>query len=181
MKRIFITLLLIMTYCLPTYASEQDIVNSFTNFTNNIVAEIQDSYNKNPYKVRFYEPLDIQRKYYNDNGHWYKISKCNLRSSIDIQRTDSLITPYIGYFTLNSDTINYYSSDNPKGEYRTREEAEKASLQRLSISETEYRFSYAYQNGQWVLKLAEWKDPDLTNGLWKEGTLSTPQSNFVIK
>lgn len=169
-----------MTYCLPTYANEQDIVNSFTNFTNNIVSEVQANYNTTPYKVKYIIVSEREKVFNKAGNYWVKFGKTNLRSSINIKRTDSLITPYIGYLILSCDFIDYYSSNNNNGEFKTKEQAEKAFLLRINPSNDETRFTYAYQNGKWILKYVEWRTPLINNGLWVQSDLKTPQERFLI-
>lgn len=172
-------LLLLMTCCLPTYANEQDIVNSFTNFTNKILSEIRASYAREDYYVNFHkETIEDKRDGIRGN-YWYKMGYSDLRSSIDIRKTDSLMTPYEGYLILGNSTVRYYSPNNTIGEYQTRQEAELAKLKKVTFDEYEYKFVYAYQNGQWVLKALFWRDPNITNGLWEVTELGNPLDMYI--
>ena len=172
-------LLLLMTYCLPTYANEQEIVNSFTDFTNQILSEIRASYAREDYYVDFCKETIEDKRYGIRGNYWYKMGHCDLRSSIDVRKTDSLMTPYEGYLILGNSTVRYYSHNNANGEYQTREEAESAKLKKITFNEYEQKFVYAYQNGQWVLKAVFWKDPNITKGLWKVTGLRTPIDTYI--
>ena len=139
-------LLLLMTYCLPTYANEQDIVNSFKVFVANLVAPIEATYNKG-----YYDIVDGINGYCKTNNY-------DLTYTYDIKKSDSIMYPYIGILSVRNKTA---SSKN----YKTEQEARNAFDVQF-VLENEKRYIYKYDNGKWVGKVAYYK----LNGQWKETT-----------
>ena len=146
MKKIFILLLLLMTYCLPTYANEQEIVNSFKVFVANLVAPIEATYNKG-----YYDIVDGTDGYFKTNDY-------DLTYTYDIKKSDSIMYPYIGILSVRNKTA--FSKN-----YKTEQEARNAFDVQF-ISENEERYIYKYDNGKWVGKVAYYK----LNGQWKVTT-----------
>ena len=152
MKKLFIMLICLVTFCNNCFADEQEIVADFTNFTNNICNEIKENYKE--IKVA-YVPYDRDIDY---GDFWVKRQRTNLSSSIDIQKTSSLISPYMGILILSNDYTLYHSTDNLKGNYHTALEAEKANIATITKGDGLYRFTYMYQNGEWILKRVQYRN-----------------------
>lgn len=152
MKKFILALICLFCFSLNCFASEQEIVNSFVNFTNNISNEIRENYKE--VKVA-YVPYDRDIDY---GDFWVKRQKTNLNSSIDIQQTTSLISPYMGILILSNDYTLYHSTDNLKGNYQTASEAEKANIPVTSKGDGLYKFIYMYQSGEWVLKRVQYRN-----------------------
>ena len=138
--------LLLLLFCNNCLASDQDVANSFKEFTGAIINEIQESYDKGDVGIRLSGA---------GNGKWIKYSYTNLAHAIDVQKTSSIMSPYVGKLVITYNIINYYSDKYPDGNFPTRYEAEvadKKKLWNLPLDKmNRYIFTYAYQNGQWVL------------------------------
>lgn len=152
MRKFILTLICLFCFSVSCFASEQEIINSFTNFTNNISNEIRENYKE--VKV-VYVPYDRDTDY---GDFWVKRQRTNLSSSFDIQQTTSLISPYMGILILSNDYTLYHSTDNLKGNYQTASEAEKADIPVTSKGDGLYKFTYMYQSGEWVLKRVQYRN-----------------------
>ena len=168
MKKFILTLMCLLCFSVICFAGEQEEVDSFKAMTNNIVSEIQESYNHGA-KV----------EYSRITNQWYKYQATNLQSAIDIQKTDSLISPYKGILELQADNIYFYTIDNEKGDYANKEEASKASLSRLKKATTKTQFIYMYQDNNWVLKQVQSRFLDEYR--WFKDEFKSPQEYFCMK
>ena len=167
MKKFILTLICLFCFSLNCFAGEQEAVDSFKTMTNNIVSEIQESYNHGA-KVR----------YSHITNQWYKYQVTNLQSAIDIQKTESLISPYKGILELQADKIWYISKDNSAGHFATKEEAEKVNSSKYNPAYSVYRFTYMYQGDSWVLKDVCFRFLDEYS--WKDDEIKTPQQIFKM-
>ena len=146
MKRIFITLLLIMTYCLPTYANEQEIVNSFKAFVADLVAPVEATYGNG-----YYEVIDGSEGYFKTRNYGFTYT-------YDIKKSDSVMFPYIGILEVSNKT-NFTKT------YATEAEARNA-FDIDFISEDRQKYIYKYDNGKWIGKVAYYE----LKGQWKESS-----------
>lgn len=160
-------LICLVAFCSSCFAGEQEAVASFKSLTGNIVAEIQNNINEGG-KVRYFAKGD----------YWFKHQKVNLKSAIDIHKTDSLISPYKGILELQADDVKYYSIGNDKGHYTNKEEAKGAGFPRIIPAITKTRFIYMYQNEVWVLKDVQYQFLD--EYIWKQNDLKSPQEYFCV-
>ena len=129
MKKIFIMLLLLMTYCLPTYANEQEIVASFQTFARNLVAPIEATYGKGYYRI-----------VKSDRGY-FKSKQTDFSYSCDIKKTDSVMYPYLGILEISN-------KDNFSKLFATEAEARNVMIYTMETYNT-HRFTYRYCNGKW--------------------------------
>nr|DAL54016.1 MAG TPA_asm: hypothetical protein [Caudoviricetes sp.] len=175
LKKILVLVMLAMTICSISFASEQDIVNSFTSFTNGIISEIQESHNRGDSQVKW-----VPFNEYSSSGYWSKFGIDGLNASIDIRKTNSLVTPYIGILNLSAEQFRYkYSKGaNAKAEFSTKVAAENAKIKGAGVQLVS-RFTYGYQNESWVLKKREWKY-QFIDDYWHDGKLLTPQQEFIL-
>lgn len=167
MKKLFIMLICLVAFCNGCFASEQEAVDSFKAMTNNIVSEIQDNFNQGG-KV----------KYSVDSNKWHKYRNLNLQSAIDVQKTESLISPYKGILELQSDTARYYSTVKGQWYYDNKNDAKEASLYEVIPAITKMRFIYMYQDYNWVLKQVQYQFLD--EYVWKQNDLKSPQEYFCV-
>lgn len=152
MKKFILTLICLFCFSISCFASEQEIVDGFKDFTNKISNEIIENYKE--VKVA-YVPYDRDTDY---GDFWVKRQRTNLNSSIDIQQTTSLISPYMGILILSNDYTLYHSIDNLNGNYKTALEAEKANIPVTTKGDGLYKFTYMYQNREWVLKRVQYRN-----------------------
>lgn len=167
MKKIILVLICLFCFNITCFADQQEVVNSFTNFTNNIISELQANFNEGA-KVR-------KAKYYD---FWYKAERTNLQASIDIQKTNSLISPYEGILEIRYDSIRYNTEDCVDGEFDTEEEAKNANIPRYISDYTMEKYFYLYQGNKWTLKRVMGRlksDPT-----WFDMSLHTPQENNMF-
>ena len=142
MKKIILALICLFCFNVTCFANEQEVINSFKKLVNELCIHEQATYGV---RVSYIS-------YKNGKGYWSKYQKTNLKTEIDIQKTNSIISPYKGIVILRNDIIDYCSNDNPKGQYATKEEAEKADMQWYKRAKCEYRYIYIYQNNEWQLE-----------------------------
>lgn len=167
MKKIILALICLFCFNVTCFANEQEVVNSFTNFTNNIISELQANFDEGA-KVR-------KAKYYD---FWYKQQRTNLQASIDIQKTNSLISPYEGILEIRYDSIRYSTETCTNGEFNTEEEARNATVTRYISDDTIEKYLYIYQGNQWKLKrvMSRLK----SEPTWFDIDLQTPQQNNIF-
>lgn len=167
MKKFILTLICLFCFSVSCFASEQETVDSFKAVTNNIIFEIQDNFNQGG-KV----------KYSVDSNKWHKYRNLNLQSAIDVQKTDSLISPYKGILELQADTARYYSTVKGQWYYDSKNDAKEASFYEVIPAITKMRFVYMYQDGNWVLKQVQYQFLD--EYVWKQNDLKSPQEYFCV-
>lgn len=167
MRKFILTLICLFCFSVSCFASEQEAVDIFKTMTNNIVSEIQDNFNQGG-KV----------KYSVDSNKWHKYRNLNLQSAIDVQKTDSLISPYKGILELQADTARYYSITKGQWYYDSKNDAKEASLYEVIPAITKMRFVYMYQDNNWVLKQVQYQFLD--EYVWKQNDLKSPQEYFCV-
>jgi hypothetical protein len=118
--------------------------------------EIVKAFNK---IAREYIPAHIARTptVYNAPCGWNKwYWEPSTDYTIDVRKTDSLVSPYVGVVTFG--VTSYYTACHP-----TREEAEKDGNY-PNTYDFEHRYTFSYQDDKWVLKSREAKVK--YNGQW---------------
>lgn len=173
MKKFILTLICLFCFNLNCFAGEQEAIDSFKAMANNIVSEIQESYNHGA-KVEYME----YKPKFNIGDYWYKYQMTNLKVEFEVQKTDSLISPYKGILELQADKIWYISKDNSAGHFATKEEAEKVNSSKYNPAYSVYRFTYMYQGDSWVLKDVCFRFLDEYS--WKDDEIKTPQQIFKM-
>ena len=120
-------------------ATDQEIVASFQQFITEQLTPIYETYKGNHYSV-----LGLSKDYSSKRQEWFK-SKSDLDSkySIDVEKTNSLVSPYIGTLVIK---IHYFSSEH----FPSYASAEAATASRINDTTT-YTFKIAYQKEKWVL------------------------------
>ena len=147
MKRLLTVLIILFSYCIPGYASEQEAIDSFINIVNQIQAGIEKTYTDEYATVKF-----VEKGKYN-KAYWFKQRNGNLSVAYDIKKSDSLISPYNGIIDVSYDSLVYYDLNNYDGHFQTELEAQNAMLKKTNnYSGRNRKFFYAYQNNKWVLK-----------------------------
>lgn len=142
MKKIILTLICLFCFNVTCFANEQEVINSFKKLVNELCIHEQATYGVRVSYV----------SYENGKGYWSKYQKTNLKAEIDIQKTNSIISPYKGIAILQNDVIDYCSNDNPKGQYATKQEAEQADMKWYKPAKFKYQYIYVYQDEKWELK-----------------------------
>lgn len=165
--------LFLLAFCSNCFASDQDVANSFKEFTGAIINEIQESFDRGDFCTMLSGV---------GNGKWIKLSYINLVHAIDVQKTSSIMSPYVGKLAITYNIIDYYSDKYPDGNFPTRYEAEIADKKKLPAlpldKMTRYIFTYAYQNGQWVLVKSQSCEP-LLRGQYFDRKMAIPQKNCI--
>ena len=143
MKRILLILSVVfMSFSSICFAeSDQEIVDSFKEHVNGIMQPIIDSYNFDSSWVTFHEKQPYVK---GSKDFW---SKCSLELPtfrVDVKKTDSLISPYIGELIGTQNCIEY------AGKYNSENEAKTANIVENIRFMRSFKFIYAYQEGQWV-------------------------------
>lgn len=139
-------------------SEEQDAVKSFKKVAADFIAS---------YEVNKREWV---RSLPGDPG-WKKVKHEVGEYSIDVRRTDSLISPYVG--VLQFSLKFYITASHP-----TREEAERDVAFKILGSST-HEHTYVFQDEQWVIKLRkhridgmvklgmmDWYECDRNDGCW---------------
>jgi hypothetical protein len=111
-------------------------------------AEVVASFKKHlaDYAVSF--KTDRRESVRETSGGWRKnYYEVGDNYSIDLQRTASLVSPYVG-------TVEFHFVMHSTAFHKTREEAE-ADNKFISSESFRHRHSYAYQDSAWVLNLRE--------------------------
>lgn len=167
MKEIILALICLFCFNITCFADEQEIVNSFTGFTNNIISELQANFDEGA-KVRKAKARNF----------WFKQQRTNLQASIDIQKTNSLISPYEGILEIHIDCINYVTNDNSMGIFNTEEEARNATIPSYYSDFSYDKFIYLYQGNKWELKrvMSRLK----SEPTWFDSGLETPQEMYMF-
>ena len=134
MKKIFLLVILALTICCTAFANEQAIVDSFANFINPKIVEVQQSYENSKPVVTYVEGNKYVKSYYTKD-----IERFSYR--VDVRETDSLMSPYIGVLELK----RVGTSFKP---HATEQEALNENQVWIDFV-TRYRLVYNYNNGNW--------------------------------
>lgn len=178
MKKITLLLLSLYTICCGlVYASEQDMLDSFTQFADSQIQPIKESYKTGKYEIRQFLDPPKGNECGLPCGYFYKIQYINLQASYDVKKTYSLLNPYVGTILMSNDKLFYYSNDNTFGKYATETEAEEANLARRKDG-AKMKFLYVYRDGQWILnKVINYTD----NKSGSKAGLEPPPFYFLVK
>lgn len=145
-NRVLIFTLLMVSFCLPvSAATDAEVVSSFKQYASDQLAKILETYEGVHYKVAYIEPDRYSSK---PKGYWFKLTgMVDPNYKIDVQKTNSLVSPYVATLEVNYKTLFYY--DRP-----TKETAEAVTdIKRVSIEV--YKFTVAYQDEKWVVTEAK--------------------------
>lgn len=123
--------------------NDTEILNSFKQYVDTEMQKVFATYEGNHNRIAYQVRFDISPQE-NPKEVWFKSTeKINKAFKIDLQRTTSLISPYVG--TLEVDKYTEFSSDYPT------EVAAKMSFDTRYIQWDLYKFTVAYQENQWVI------------------------------
>ena len=162
-----------MCYCTSVFANEQEAVSSFTALVNKIQTEIEKTYTDDYARLCHHETLMSGKKVIRP-GFWSKYRHGDLGVSYDIQKTDSLISPYKGIISITYYNLEYFDTNNPEGKFKTEAAAANATLKRRNnIYPDQWEWVYSYQNNQWIIKKER---SNLGDQMWRDVKMSDPAS-----
>ena len=128
-----VILILMIGYIGQIQAGEQEIISSFEN----LVKEVEKIIKSFPETVVYRDP-------------GYRKEKITFKSiSYDIQKTDSLISPYKGIIVFET---NWEFGPN----LSTASQAERSKPNETLIENEQHQVVYAYQNNKWVKQYAKY-------------------------
>ncbi len=133
----------------PKISEQDQAVSSFKQIVENYMKTYKQSKHEQVYHLEGSSVANIPegwRKAYSElASDDYKV---------DVQKTDSLVSPYLGI--LEFDTKTYVSSST----YGSQEAASQATdFPSDSSLLHKHRHTYAYQEGQWVIQSRKWVYP----------------------
>jgi len=134
-KILLLTIMLLLTLSNIGFAdpSESEILASFKQYVSDEVGTALSTYEVDKYKMRK-----------SSEGRWYKTtSSLNPNYSMDIKKTNSLMSPYMGILEVSQVDSNY-------SEYLSKEMAETDTIL-YDSNKTTYKFIIAYQDNKWVI------------------------------
>ena len=146
MKKFLALVMILCSLCSFAFANEQHAKSSFEKMAATIIQDLNNSYNRGDYAVVYFDDV-----YFADgtSGGWLKMGYNSLRSGYAVYPNQNAAAPYIGVIEVANRTIYYCSPENTYGEFKTKEEAERA----MNIAEEGHpnhsRYLYLYKNGQW--------------------------------
>lgn len=179
MKKLFLVLIILISMCVPCYANDQQAVDSFKALTNEIVAEINTSYNNRDTIVRYIPTTDWDRKHDLIFDCWVKNGRDDLEYDINVEKTNSLIKPYVGYIYMSCHYL-LYADENGKKNFKTKEEAEKATIPTHSKSYL-YKYIYHYDGNTWKFSREQFEFSEYGSTYWKDTEKQfAPQRRFII-
>lgn len=157
MKKSIFVFLYCMIFCVSGFASEQNIICSFSDFVKLVVTPIEQSYNNGEHYTVNVADRDIRAG--RNKPMYYRTEITNFRYSYDIKKTDSIMNPYIGIIEMSNDKKVYK-------QYLSESEAMtgKNDLVRTIKNFNTRRFYYGYISGSWTLKEEEIITPVNLNG-----------------
>ena len=171
MKKFILTLICLFCFSVSCFASEQEAVDSFKTMTNNIVSEIQDNFNSRQAVIKFVEASAYNKAY------WFKTKPYKIEVSMDIVKTDSLLSPYKGILVLRQIDIEYHDANNDT-KFNTKEDAYKAIMNTENPDLIINRYTYLYQDNQWILSKSEFRFADEYS--WTtHSTPYTPKQEYI--
>lgn len=179
MKKILTSLLAIVFALLivaPTALAaedEQTVVSSFEE----VIQQHINSYQDDPRTMVYYVPGDTE--YIQIKGGWRK-SKCTVSNdyTYDIQKTNSIITPY-------TSTLTYKMKILVTNAQASKAAAEACETFNDDHYPNEYRITFSYQHNQWVPKKYEERSlSPLLDNQWSdinETSDNTQYKRVVVK
>jgi hypothetical protein len=191
MKRQLLTGLLVFS-TLYTFAQKKSPVKKSDPVAQlkNLVSKIDDRFKKMPAVLTWQD-------YSTSPSHliFYKLQFESVESSFDVQTTNSLVTPYIGYMVLKLKVRSNATSGNVKdGDYSpgfSDSAAAKQNNNYQSCIDPKYNFNewcigdikvlYAYQNGKWIFKSVDTEVPNkIANGTTRGDILERGVLNKLL-
>lgn len=171
MKKFILTLICLFCFSVSCFASEQEAVDSFKAMSDNIVSEIQDNFNSRQAVIKFVEASPYNKAY------WFKTKPYKIEVSMDIIKTDSLLSQYKGILILRQVDIEYHNANNDT-KFSTKDEAYKAIMNTENPNLIINRYTYLYQDNQWILSKSEFRFADEYS--WTtHSTPYTPKQEYI--
>lgn len=143
LRKTFLLFIILLIYSFPVNAAKNEIINNFAEFANVIVNPIQKSYLGNHYTINLaYRDIRAGR----NKTMYYKTENINFNYAYDVQKSETLISPYIGIIEMYNDKRIYK-------QFLTEEQArnEKNDLLRTIHNYKYYEFYYHYIDNEWRL------------------------------
>lgn len=145
-KMLLLTFILLfaLSSIVCAHPSDSEVVASFKQYVSGEVTKAISTYGTDNYHVNKYATTTVSSTGSVNSITWCKtITEINPKYTIDVQKNNSLVSPYIGTMEI-SKTVRFYD------ECSTKEEAEKSNVIRISDT-CIYSFTLAYQNDNWVV------------------------------
>lgn len=138
--RVLVITLSIIGFSAPAFAADDvQVVSFFKQFCDDNIAKVTATYEGTHYKIAYQEPS----KYTKKPGYWIKLTGIvDPNYKYDVQKTNSLVSPYIGTLEVTYKTVFYK-------DFHTKEAAE-ATNDIDRYTPTVYKFSVAYQDDIFV-------------------------------
>ena len=152
MKKLLPLIFLLLLYTVPALAADDaQIIASGNQYITSTMTKVLASYHGIHYNVTWIEPNPAAGW----PGFWDKITGLVEHNyKVNVNKTGSLLLPpYIATLEVNYDTIFYQP-------YPTKPEAEASDKIAQTMSDI-YKFTLAYQNGQWIVTDAKKYDSQL--------------------
>lgn len=135
MKKLLILFMLVFSVFNTAFANGQEVVNSFKSFISPKISYVEQSYAQASPKVIYDKGSKYTKPYY------YKQTS-EFEYKLDVQVTDSLMSPYIGIVELKK-SVKHYNGQKT-------EEKAKSEYNVHWVFIDRYRLVYNYDNGDWV-------------------------------
>lgn len=165
--RVMVITLSIIGFSAPAFAADDaQVVNSFKQFCDDNIAKVTATYEGTHYSIAYQQPS----KYTQRPESWIKYSGIvDPNYKYDVQKTNSLVSPYIGTLEVTYKTVVYK-------DFPTKEAAE-ATNDIVRYTPVVYKFIVAYQDDKWVVTDA--KKYNSVLGEWF--TLDTKDIFVILK
>ncbi|KAF0216763.1 MAG: hypothetical protein FD174_3586 [Geobacteraceae bacterium] len=148
MKRflVFFILALSLLLCSKVFAlTDTEVVDSFKQYVSDEMKKVFVSYEGTHYNVSYVE---------SNLNFWFKsYHKIDQNYKIDVEKTTSLISPYVGTLQVE---VYYNTSDK----FPTKKTAEQATTYKVHSIQT-FKITLAYQENKWVVTDAHFKSSSL--------------------
>ena len=151
-KKIALLLFLVISFNtgLVFAATEQEVVDEFKQ----LAKEHIESFKADNEKITFMPRETFGRSNYTAEARWIK-DKYIIHNDyqFDVQKTNSLISPYTGVLIFKLDRYVVLS-------YISKDDVEKNDYEPFNLNnQTEHKHTYAFQDGKWVVKERQQHDP----------------------
>lgn len=153
--------------------NEEFVAASFKFFVTNILNQIINSYKGNHYSLELQENV-----LYDGDSYWLKTSEINFNYDFDLFKSESILNPYIGYLEMKNEVAIYGDFETEQWKYKSKQEAALASDVVDFWNGKHFKFTYGYQNGQWVKIKVEYIHPVLNPDEWKEENKTFSEYEF---
>lgn len=134
---------MLCSFCSFSFAGEQEIVDSFKAYVMPKINMVESTYQNAQPKVSYNEGYSVIKPYYTK-----EISE--LQYALDVRKTDSLMSPYIGIVEI-AKIEHIYKKHN------TKEEAMKETQKWMDYLDKN-RLKYVYSDGVWKVKTVTFYD-----------------------